>query len=119
MFILPNIYIQILQGFVFVSEQTENKIYVFSKTNGQKLSDAYSPGGLNVSSIAIYTDENQYINNGMSKVAHTYQGANVHIIIYHALTTDWLDSLKTFDIWKCINLSRITYLITIHLYRII
>jgi hypothetical protein len=48
----------------------------------------------------------------MSKVAHTYQVANVHIIIYHTLTTDWLDSLKTFDIWKCINLSRIKYLIT-------
>jgi hypothetical protein len=47
--------------------------------------------GLNVSSIAIYTDENQYINSGMLKVAHTYQVANVHIIIYHTLTTDWLD----------------------------
>jgi hypothetical protein len=51
--------------FVFVSDQTENKIYVFSKTNGQELSDAYSPEGLNVSSIAIYTDENQYINSGI------------------------------------------------------
>ena len=106
-----------MQGFVFVSEQTENKIYVFSKTNGQELSDAYSPGGLNVSSIAIYTDENQYINNGMSKVAHSYQVVNVHIFIYHTLTIGWLDSLKTFDIWKCIILSPIKFLITIDLHR--
>lgn len=83
-----------MQGFVFVSEQTENKIYVFSKTNGQELSDAYSPEWLNVSSIAIYTDENQYINNGMSKVTHTSQVTHISscecTYNYISYSHDWL-----------------------------